>query len=336
MKTVFLSRLFNPHVGGVENHVYNLSLELIKKGFKVRVITEQYDKNLKLAESIDGIEITRIPYSSLQSKRALWAFMDTQKKVFRKAGIIHVHDVFWWYLPLRLLQVNNNVFTTFHGYEPGGYPPVRNKIHRKIVEILSSKTICIGDFMRKWYWANPDLLLYGASRLKKTKKVNKNSAVFLGRLESDTGIFEYLKALAIMGNKLSLDIYGNGPERREVESYIKKNRLKASLHDWTNNPKKAIVNARYVFSSQYLTILEAMQSKKLVMSIFGDDMKMDYLFSHPMANNMLIAKNGADLADKIGSITESYENELTKRAYEWAKDQTWKDLTSKYISLWGL
>lgn len=48
MKIVFLSRLYWPHVGGVERHIWHLSQELLKMKHEVVVITEQHDESLPL------------------------------------------------------------------------------------------------------------------------------------------------------------------------------------------------------------------------------------------------------------------------------------------------
>src|SRR3989344_872420 len=115
MKIVFLARRFYPDIGGVEKHVYEISKRLIKKGHKVTVITQsEGDK-----DELDGIRIVRIDKASKNSSEKLhiWKWMLSNRKLFTEANVVHSHDVFFWYLPLKLLFPSKKSFITFHGYE---------------------------------------------------------------------------------------------------------------------------------------------------------------------------------------------------------------------------
>src|SRR3989344_836859 len=62
MKITFITPFFYPVMGGVENHVYYLAKELIKKGHEVEVFTSDLERNSKLSnkeEVYDEIKITR-------------------------------------------------------------------------------------------------------------------------------------------------------------------------------------------------------------------------------------------------------------------------------------
>lgn len=61
MKIVQTPARFYPFVGGVENYVYNLSKELVKKGHEVTVICAN-EPNTKRKEIIDRIVVKRLPY----------------------------------------------------------------------------------------------------------------------------------------------------------------------------------------------------------------------------------------------------------------------------------
>ena len=57
---IFLVRLYHPHIGGVEKHVKTLSHLLSERGYRVTIITEKYDSDLKSFERIEGISVYRI------------------------------------------------------------------------------------------------------------------------------------------------------------------------------------------------------------------------------------------------------------------------------------
>jgi len=61
MKIVQTPVRFYPFIGGVENYVYNLSKELIKRGHKVTVICAN-EQNTKKIEIINGINVKRLSY----------------------------------------------------------------------------------------------------------------------------------------------------------------------------------------------------------------------------------------------------------------------------------
>jgi len=335
-KIIHISRLFWPHIGGVELHVEKLSLKLIEMGYSVAVVTEQYDPELKLKESYKGITIYRIPYSVLKRKSLVWRVMAHNQPMFNKADVVHVHDVFWWYLPVRLSLSKKHVFTTFHGYEGSREPSRRAIWHRKIVEKMSSKTICIGEFMRTWYKAKPDMVLYGAADMVPTPPPNRRLAVYLGRLEEDAGVLTYLSAIASIKPEIFLDIYGEGQQLEQAREIIKRHNLPASLHGWTKQPEERLKEARYAFVSRYLAILEAMQARRLVAAVYNNDIKRDYLACHPQSANMIIAGNGRELAQKIMRLSEAKELHMVESAYQWAKLQTWDKIAEDYLHLWQM
>jgi glycosyltransferase involved in cell wall biosynthesis len=61
MKILQIPVRFYPFVGGVENYVYYLSKELVKKGHDVTVICAN-EPNTKKKETIDGIKVKRLSY----------------------------------------------------------------------------------------------------------------------------------------------------------------------------------------------------------------------------------------------------------------------------------
>lgn len=169
MTIVFFSSRFYPEVGGVEKHALEVSLELVKRGYKVIFVCEN-KTGLKNHEIYKGIEIFRITIftSERLKKFIIWKWLFFNRKIIEDADIIHCHDVFYWFLPFRFLYPKKPVFTTFHGYETK-YPPSKKAILvRKISELLSYGNICVGDYIRKWYGTKPDYVTYGGVDAKKS------------------------------------------------------------------------------------------------------------------------------------------------------------------------
>jgi len=339
MNILFFSRLFYPHIGGVEKHVAEVSRILIEKGHKITVVTEKHSEDLKLEENIDGIKVFRIPNLNEGKLRKfqIWKWLWTNRALIEKADIVHCHDVFFWYLPFRFIYPTKKVFTTFHGYE--SYPlKSRYLLMHKISEILSNGNICIGDFIKKWYKTNPTFISYGGVEIPNLKsqiqnKVKPESAIFIGRLDEQTGILIYGKAVKII-KKINPDfdflIIGDGKLKPEIDKNIKI--LKA-----VNNASEYFRNFNFAFVSRYLSILEAMAAKRLVFAAYDNLIKEDYLRMSPFADYIIIFNSPSELVSKISYYLDNprAQERMVDAAYAWVKKHTWKEMANTCLKLWA-
>lgn len=331
MNVVFLSRLFYPHIGGVENHVEELSLDLIQRGYQITVVTEQYDGSINLQENYKDIEIIRIPQRHLQSKSALWRYMWTQRQVFAEADVIHAHDVFWWYLPIRFTSTKP-IYTTFHGWE-GIYPvPTKAKLWRYMADKLSKNTIQVGDFISRWYPTNSQVTTYGATSMQTLKPGDKDRILVIGRLSHDNDIGQVIKALKLIKEEipnLKVTFLGDGDlawEAKEIGNVL----------GFKRDIKQYLSQAHWVIASSYLSILDSLAAGRTVFSVYSNPLKKDYLTSHPVAQGIHITGSAAELAAKfIGEHRDQKPHaSLVSSAQQWAREQTWNQLADHYIQLW--
>lgn len=333
-----LSKYFYPHIGGVEKHVEKICGILLKNGHKVTVVTENFDNKQKINEiNSSGVKIERFSYPKVKILGIifLWINIFKYRDIIKKADVIHCHDVFIWYLPFRFLFPFKHVYTTFHGYE--GYPIKKSAIIiRKISELLSNGNICVGDFIRKWYGTKPSIVTYGATDLIKARESKhfKYDAIFVGRLDEQTNIIEYLsvvKRLTDKLNKFELLVLGDG-------KYLKEARDIADCKGFVKDPEKYYSEAKYAFVSRYLSILEAFISRKLVFAIYDNEVKEDYLKMAPYAKWIVIEKSSEQLTERLLYFgTHQMEaDKMIENAYTWARNQTWNNMVNNYIKLWGL
>lgn len=330
---LFLVRLYHPHVGGVEKHVHKLSQVLLKKGYSVTILTEKFDKDLRHKENIDGVTVIRmdVPESGFLKKFFIWKYILSHTDLFHNYKIIHVHDVFYWLYPILPIIIFKKVYVTFHGYE--GYPVKKVWIiHRKIAEWLTKGNICVGDFMKKWYFTSPTSVIYGGVSLpNKIRAKIKDSAVFFGRLDDQTGILEYLKAYNIIKKKypdFQMTVVGEG----ELVSRIPDSIVKV---DFTNDIEKYISSHRFIFVSRYLSMLEALVQEKEVIAVYDNPVKRDYLKLSPFKKFVHMAKNEAEIAEfVINAIKNGSDPKILQEGYDWASQQTWENICKIYLSLW--
>ena len=341
MKILIFSRFFAPHIGGVEKHIQKISEILLKKGFKVVLITEKFEDNLSEQENIDGIEVYRINlFKNLNllklNKFLIWYWLFKNFRLIKEADIVHCHDIFFWYLPFRFLFPKKPVYITFHGWE-GIFPiPKRYILARKIWEKLAWGNICVGEYLSKWYGTKPSFVSYGGAEVRKEepKVSNKNKIVFIGRLEKDVGLPVYFKTLNILKrNKIDLEIEfcGDGALRKEAEKYGK-------VFGFTKNILTKITKSNFIFASSYLSIIEAMNFKRLVISVWEDLLKKDYLLLSPFRDFLIAGSDPEKISEKILYFLNHPEEEkkLVEKAYNWARTQTWEKVADLYLKLWKI
>lgn len=336
MNILFFSRLFYPHIGGVEKHVLEISKILIKKGHKIVVVAEEHQKSLEPREKFEGVEVYRIPNlkDNWLKKFHIWKWMWRHRGLIKRANIVHCHDVFFWYLPFRFLFFKKPIYTTFHGYEDY---PLKSKfiIMHKISEKLSLGNICIGDFMKKWYKTKPTYVSYGGVNLIESSEFGiqeSESAVFIGRLDEHTGIRVYVNAVREIRKKIPsfrFTVIGDGKLRKNIAQDI-------LSFGFQRNPERFLKESHFAFVSRYLSILEAMAAKRLVFAVYDNPLKEDYLRMTSFAKFINIVNSKNELVEKIMYFLKKRkeEDEMTKKAFEWVKTKRWEDVAQLYLLLW--
>lgn len=360
MKVLFIAPYFYPSIGGVEKHVWEISKRLVKKEFSITIIAENrnpdVDVNYQGRLSSDSeaniaketakssyfddkiykkIRILRFKFGSANrlKKFKIWYMLFKNRNLIKEADIIHCHDVFIWYLPFRFLYPNKKVYTTFHGYE--SYPIKKGAwLVHKISEKLSKGNICVGDYLHKWYRTKPTYLTYGAVIIPKVSaKIEKNkSALFWGRLDEQTSILEYCKAVKILKEKYPdffFRVIGNGRQRKEVEKYV-------SVEGFKLSAEKELPKYRFAFVSRYLSTLEAMAAKRLVFVLYDNPVKRDCFAIGPFAKRVVLAGSATELVSQAEYYLSNpkEEKKIINEAFEWVNKQSWDRLIVKYLSLW--
>lgn len=346
MNIVFFTRFFYPHVGGVEKHVYKICQEL-KKKHTIVVVTEQYDLRLPLVDYVDDIVIYRIPQfkESKEKKYNIWNYLFENRNIFRSADIVHIHDVFYWYFPFRLIYPSKPVYMTFHGYEGNSLPTVKAKISHKIAEILTNGNICIGDYLKKWYRTTPTLVSYGAIDRNTTlepssiSKKDRYKILYIGRLEEEAGIMEYLQMthkLIKKGYNIHLTVLGDGSLLRKAETYMKKHHLPVRFLGFVPEVEKYIPKYDIVFTSRFLGTMEALSFKKPVFCVYNNAIKRDCFTMAPFAKHIFLSDSAYTLVDSFEQMVQNRELTHTKirNGYEWVRRETWKKMAHNYELLW--
>ena len=310
MRILFLTRLFWPHLGGVEKHVEGLSLSLRKKKHRVTILTEKFDKNLKETEFVNGVKIVRFSYPKIKYLGILyiWFWFFKNRKLIEKSDIVHCHDVFIWYLPFRFLFPRKPVYITFHGWE-GVYPiPWKSILLKRVAVILSKGNICVGKYLKKYFGIKSTSVTFGAVDTALSSKAvkDKSLTVYVGRLEKDTGLMVFLKRLKKIG-EAKVVFCGDGSLRKECENY-------GEVLGFVD-PRPYLAKASVCFPSGYLSALEAMVNKCEIELAWDNPLKKDYWTMTP--------------------FYEWIQNKDRSSAYNWVIGETWEKLADSYLKLWS-
>ena len=336
MNILLFSQSFSPNIGGVENHLNGLIPELQKVDHQISLITVN-NKNYKNFEIINKVKVYRINYPSIKFFGLLKIWQEISKKInlIKEADVIHVHDVFIYFLPFRFLFPNKKVITIFHGWENKFPIPIKNILYKKLAQKLSNKTISIGDYVNKHYQLKNknNYVSYGAVEIPKKeislKSKVRRSFLFLGRLEKDTGLETFLKTLDIIKDKYEIKVTfcGDGPLKKECQQY---GQVKGFI-----DPKKELIKAEFCFVGGYLSMLEAFAHKCNVITSYENQLKKDYWLRNPFAKYLVVGKNSQELSKKIISILKN-KKENTKKiksAYELTKKYSFEKLAKLYLKI---
>ncbi|OGM20289.1 hypothetical protein A2863_02160 [Candidatus Woesebacteria bacterium RIFCSPHIGHO2_01_FULL_38_9b] len=366
MKILFLSRLFYPHIGGIETHLEEISKRLITKGHKVTIVTTKHDESLSDSEIYNSIqenpalqggdELNADMSSSLGKPRLLrrggrhkkivirrfvqpevkvygilktWLWFYKNISLIKESEIIHVHDVFIWYWPFRILFPKKKVYTTFHG-RWGKYPiPLKDIIQKRIGARFSDGVMTIGEYINKYYGIRSDIVTYGAAnRFRPKAGKDPKLVLYVGRLDRDIAlslIFEVFRQ--IKGYKK--EFCGDGELKKEAYIYGK-------VHGFVN-PEPFYQKAKYCFASGYLTIFEALAHKCLVFVAYANPLQKDYYLLTPFKNFIICSPNSQDLLTKFIYYSKHHAaaEKKIEAGYRWVKDQTWEKMVNNYYKLWG-
>lgn len=255
MKILFISHYSWPHVGGVEKHVNKLVNMLNELNYEVKVVSE--NKSLKH------------PHVKLLGLVIIWFKIYKLRNLIARSELIHIHDVFLWYLPFRFIYPNKKVFITFHGGQDKWPVSFRDKLMVRIAAKLTKGNICVGDFIPNYFNIKADKIIYGAvdKKINKKQKKEKKSVTWLGRLDKNTDLPNFLKWLE--DKKLNVTFVGDGELRYECKRYGK-------VTGFVKNPDKYLRKAETVVPVGYLSYLEAKNYGCKTKTFASTPIKRDY------------------------------------------------------------
>ncbi len=339
---LMLVERYRPAVGGVEKHLENLFKTLGSQHYRFTVLTASHRKGLRPFEERDECTIIRIPHGQERSPIAVWRYIRSVAHQITPCDILHVHDVtplvFWW-IPLVSL-IPKRPFMTFHGYEQDPVPLVW-KLIRHLADRIAEDSLCIGRFIEDIYGISCGHMSLGAVHERDGSSSESKGLVYVGRLESDTGIMTYIQALRYLREKYNLKIpltvCGGGSLMDEIDRISRREDLDIVLTGVVDDPAGSIDGRLASLSPGYLSILESMMMGVPVIGVATTYLRHRYLLAVRRAGGPISIQTSAQgVAEEIRRLYEDsgLRTRLAKRARDFSKQYTWERLADEYITMW--
>jgi glycosyltransferase involved in cell wall biosynthesis len=94
MKILIVLTYYRPHTSGLTIYAERLARAMVRRGHGVTILTSQYEKNLPLEETQDGVRIIRVPVAFRLSKGVVMPSFG-----IKASRLVREHDVIQLHLP---------------------------------------------------------------------------------------------------------------------------------------------------------------------------------------------------------------------------------------------
>lgn len=346
LRVAFFVKRFWPDVGGVEKYVFELAQALLELGHCVHVIAGDPEGTRPATESHEGIEILRYP-SRRSTLRAAWA-LRRATPVLHRADVIHVSDVEMLERYERFLARRvgaKPVFLTRHGMslrDPVTVEELRRheRARRCVAGMLDD-----GTFIQRRYGATPDAvpdpgLRPMADELSTSPEPQAARAVFVGRLEPDTGVDIYLDGLQALrerhGIHLPLTVYADGSRRDELRRRAETFDLDVRWEAPRADAQDRLCDGTLAFVSGRMSIFEAMARRRCVVAAYMDPLKRDYVCGEWFSPLIGRARDGAEVAEHVAELLRDprLRRARAEAAFQAVRRLNWGATAREYVRVW--
>ncbi len=349
MKITLLAQRYYPSFGGVETYLRNLSRALVDLGHTVTIVSGATKDDQPEIEEHEGATIHRFP--ATRSKIRCRAWFVRNVSLFRSADIIQVSNTLMLeYLRNMLAPFidSSRVFLTRHGMS-GKYPvPDTERQRAQRAQKWVAGIVHDGRFIERWLDVKPNLcpdqgLFPLADDITQQKEPPPNSAIFIGRLEPDTGISMYVDSIRILNesNRLpakpfELHVYGNGSLKESLEERIGRERLPVIFHKPTPAARDQIPKHCFAFVDGRMAIVEAYARRRTVIAAYTNPWKKDYLCGETFSPYLIATDSPVAHAQRVLELINDPEQRQFRvnNAFKYARDLSWTATAEQFVNLW--
>lgn len=283
MRIIQVCPHYFPFIGGVEEHVRNLSESLAKK-HEVTVFTTD-NLGLPSEEEVNGVLVRR--FRSFSPNNAYHLSLDMRKEIRQsRFDIVHGHD--YHAFPLFFSRYGNGKkfivtphyhrygVTTFHNFLIRLYRPFGKKIFQDADSVITcsnyEKDMVIEDFQIE---STKIAVIPNGVNLKEFRGLEKlerehKTILCVARLEEFKGVQYAIEALPLLEESVRLEIVGRGPYKARLTNLAKKLGVAHRIDFYQDLRGRELIN-RYVnadlfvllsrYDSFGITVAEALASQ---------------------------------------------------------------------------
>jgi glycosyltransferase involved in cell wall biosynthesis len=258
MKILQVCPKYYPSVGGVEEHVRNISERLAKK-YDVSVFTTDPSGKLRKEEVINGVKIKR--FKSWAPNEAYYFSRELKEHLMKNSDsfdIVHAHSyhAFPSLYAARAKNRNKLVFTPhYHG---GGHTFFRNLLHipykfvgRNIFR-KADKIICVSNHEKSLVIDHFEInegkvtVIPNGVNLEEFKGLERRrkdyrAILYVGRLEKYKGVQYLIKTLPKLDDDIILEVVGKGPYKESLIKLARKLSVENRVKFYQDLPRRELL-----------------------------------------------------------------------------------------------
>lgn len=317
---VQVSSYYPPHLGGQENAVHDLTLQLAEKGHLLHVLTSAEGGGPPGDAIEKDIFVTRLASIVFGHAPIMPSFPRMLWRSTHKHSIVHLHigqaftpEMVWLVSKLRGFKYIAQLHIDF---EPSGPAGVLLPLYKKFIltrALRSARAVIVLNeqtrrTVRDTYGYKGTLRVMNNGideaffTLQRKPLAAKPPSIlrllFVGRLSKQKNILALLKAIESTKHKVLLDIIGEGSEGDIIKKYVRKNNMKnIVLHG--RLPRQKVMDfyktcdaliMPSLYEAQPLVLLEAMAARIPIIGTnvigVGDHIKQGGIVVEPTAQGL--------------------------------------------------
>lgn len=359
-RVVQVSSYYPPHLGGQENAVHDLALQLVGAGYDVRVLTSS-EGGEHGSTTENGVHVKRLRGFVFGHAPIMPAFLLSLFRSIQMDTIIHLHigqaftpEMVWLVAKLCHAKYIAQLHIDF---EPSGPAGILLPLYKKMilghvlrsadaVVVLNERTC---DIVRNIYGYTGVVRVMNNGTDEGYFALNRKSfalkppkvlkLIFVGRLSRQKNIPELLRAMKYTKRNVHLDIIGDGDERDRAERLIEKYNLRnVTMHGRLSRDnvlrfyeKCDALIIPSLYEAQPLVLLEAMAAR---VPIIGAD--VIGVAEHIRNVGVIVEPTAEGIVNGIEGYFENYAAlpDMVKRGYKRAEKTRWANTLKEYEELY--
>lgn len=254
MKILISTSYYLPNVSGITIYIKNLSEELVKRGYEVKILTSKHLPNLKNEEKNNGVFVKRI-WAPIKIGKGLIMpfFLFTAIKEIIKSDVINCHlpSLESFFIAFGKIVFKKKLIVTYHCDFDSG-----NKLINKLINAIQSLALKSADKIvvnTNDYIENYNLLKNYQNKIIEIyppiiiEKINNNEQLeidqklekfknkkiigFLGRVSKEKNLELLIKAIPLIRNKKFViviagpnKVIGENVYQKKIDALLNKNK----------------------------------------------------------------------------------------------------------------